>query len=152
MSFVIFYRVLIIKHIWYIYGSRYYFVTNYTRGTVNKNTELEMEPPSSDCPLTPCIKLLAGAWTLEIIWHIKNKPKRYGQLRRLLGKISSKVLTTRLRQLQGRDVVFRKVTPTVPPMVEYGLTENGRKLIPVLNAISKVKINPDPKPKGRKDE
>ncbi|HEB71251.1 MAG TPA: transcriptional regulator [Nitrospirae bacterium] len=110
-----------------------------------------MEAPSPDCPLSPCIKLLAGAWTLEIIWHIKNSPKRYGQLRRLLGKISSKVLTTRLRQLQERGVVFRKVIPSVPPMVEYGLTDNGKQLIPVLNAISKVKIDTDPIQGRRKD-
>ncbi|GMT42138.1 MAG: hypothetical protein IEMM0002_0549 [bacterium] len=117
---------------------------------MNKKSELEMPPPSSDCPLSPCIKLLAGAWTLEIIWHIKSKPKRYGELRRLLGKISSKVLTTRLRQMQERDVVFRKVIPSTPPMVEYGLTNNGKKLIPVINAISKVKINPAPRTNMKK--
>jgi len=106
---------------------------------LSKKSKLEMPPPASDCPLSPCIKLLAGAWTLEIIWHIKDQPRRFGELRRLLGKISSKVLTTRLKQLQERDVVFRKVIPSVPPMVEYGLTDNGKKLIPVLNTMSKVK-------------
>jgi len=108
---------------------------------LSRENRLEMRPPSPDCPLSPCIKLLAGAWTLEIIWYIKDQPRRFGELRRLLGKISSKVLTTRLRQLQERDVVFRNVIPTVPPMVEYGLTNNGGKLIPVLNAMDKVEIN-----------
>lgn len=109
---------------------------------MSNKSKLVMPPPSPDCHLSPCFKLLAGAWTLEIIWYIKDRAIRFGELRRLLGKISSKVLTTRLRQLQERDVVFRKVIPTVPPMVEYGLTKIGKKLVPVLNAIDKVEINP----------
>lgn len=117
---------------------------------MRKAVKLEMRPPSPDCPLSPCIKLLAGTWTLEIIWHIKDEPKRYGVLRRLLGKISSKVLATRLRQLQERNVVFRKVIPSVPPMVEYGLTNNGKKLIPVLNAMDKVNYKFRPKSRGGK--
>ncbi len=100
-----------------------------------------MQEPSSDCPLTPCIKLLAGAWTLEIIYFLSAAPLRFGELRRALGNVSSKVLTTRLRELEERGVVVREVIPTTPPMVEYSLSEMGRELLPVLDAFSKAGQN-----------
>jgi len=97
-----------------------------------------LPPPGPECPLTPCIRLLAGAWTLEIIFFLRGGALRFGQLRRSLPRISSKVLTARLRQLEQRGVVRREVLPTKPPMVEYGLTPLGRQLLPVLNAMSRV--------------
>ncbi len=98
----------------------------------------ELPEPGVACPLSPCIKLLAGAWTLEIIYFIKGKPIRFGQLRRSLGKVSSKVLTTRLRELEDKGVVIRKVIPTNPPMVEYSLSPLGKELLPILNAMTRV--------------
>jgi len=94
--------------------------------------------PGAGCPLSPCVKLLAGAWTLEIIYFIKGKPMRFGQLRRALGRVSSKVLTTRLRELEDKGVVHRKVIPTNPPMVEYSLSSLGKELLPILNAMTRV--------------
>ncbi len=98
----------------------------------------ELPEPGEASPLSPCIKLLAGAWTLEIIYFIKGKPIRFGQLRRSLGKVSSKVLTTRLRELEDKGVVIRKVIPTNPPMVEYSLSPLGKELLPILNAMTRV--------------
>lgn len=63
---------------------------------------------------------------------------RYGELRRALGSVSSKVLTTRLRKLEQQGVVNRKVLPSTPPMVEYSLTTTGRKFLPILDAFSEV--------------
>ena len=97
-----------------------------------------MQNPSKKCPLSPCIKLLSGAWTLEIIFFLKDGKMRFGELRRALGKISSKVLTTRLRELEKNRLIKRKVIPTNPPMVEYSLTEIGLELLPVIEAFSKV--------------
>ena len=97
-----------------------------------------MLKPASDCPLTPCIKILSGAWALEILYFLRAGPLRFGNLRRELGKVSSKVLTTRLRELEERGAVKRKVIPTNPPMVEYRLSKMGEELLPVLDAISEV--------------
>ncbi len=97
-----------------------------------------MEEPTPYCPLSPCIKLLAGAWTLEIIFFIKGKPMRFGQLRRSLGKVSSKVLSHRLQELGKKGIVRRKVLPTSPPSVEYSLTELGKEYIPILKAMTRV--------------
>jgi DNA-binding HxlR family transcriptional regulator len=97
-----------------------------------------MRAPSDNCPLTPCIRLLSGAWTLEIIYHLRGGTLRFGELRRALGKVSSKVLTTRLRELEDKKVIARKVIPTNPPMVEYTLTGIGHDFLPILDAFSKV--------------
>jgi len=106
-------------------------------------------PPGAGCPLSPCIRLLAGAWSLEIIYFVRNGPLRFGQIRRSLAGISSKVLTARLRQLEERGVVRRTVLPTNPPMVEYGLTHLGRQLLPILNAMSRVGAQINARPKAR---
>lgn len=97
-----------------------------------------MLPPSVDCPLAPCLRLLAGAWTLEILFQLRGEPLRYGELRRALDGVSSKVLAARLKELVEKGVLEREVLPTNPPTVEYALTEMGRELLPVLDSISTV--------------
>jgi len=95
-------------------------------------------PPPSECPLEDCLRFLGGAWTTQILWYLRAEPRRFGDLKRDLGKISAKVLTTRLRELEDRDVIARRVMPTSPPTVEYSLTPFGIKFQPVLDAIVDV--------------
>ncbi|HVM31784.1 MAG TPA: helix-turn-helix domain-containing protein [bacterium] len=95
-------------------------------------------PAPDSCPLEGSLKLLAGAWTPKILWYLRLEPRRFGDLKRDLGTISAKVLTTRLRELEKRGVVIRTVMPTSPPTVEYALTELGAKLNPVLDSIVEV--------------
>lgn len=95
-------------------------------------------PVPESCPLKEALRFLAGAWTPEILWYLREEPRRFGDLRRDLKTISSKVLTTRLRELERQGVINRKVMPTSPPTVEYSLTELGRRFEPVLHAIAEV--------------
>lgn len=97
-----------------------------------------MLEPSENCPLSPCVKLLSGAWTLEIIYFLDKENYHFGELRRTIGKVSAKVLAARLRELEEKKVVNRKTIPASPPMVEYSLTDIGRELLPVLDVLSKV--------------
>lgn len=97
-----------------------------------------MLEPHSECPLTPCIRLLAGAWTLEILYYLRLSPMRFGDLRRALGSVSSKVLTTRLRELEAKKVISRTELPTNPVSVEYKLAEIGRELLPIIETLSSV--------------
>ncbi len=99
------------------------------------------ETPGScpdECPLESCLQLLAGAWTPNVLWRLRNGPQRFGELRRGLPGVSAKVLTTRLRELELRGVLARSVLPTSPPSVEYALTALGEDLHPVLEAIAAV--------------
>lgn len=95
-------------------------------------------PPPQDCRLDVCLRLLAGAWTPKVLWYLCDEPRRFGDLRRDIGTITSKVLTTRLREMEELGVVARKVIPTSPPQVEYSLTKLGRELKPVLDAMAQV--------------
>lgn len=94
-------------------------------------------PPLS-CPLTECMAVIGGAWTVNVIWHLRAGPRRFSELRVDIPPISPKVLTTRLRELEERGVVARAVKPTSPPSVEYSLTDLGQELVPAIEAIVHV--------------
>lgn len=95
-------------------------------------------PGSPTCPLTAALAVLGGAWTHEIIWYLREGPRRFGELRRAVGAVSAKVLTTRLKELEESGIVSRTVKPTSPPTVEYALTTVGRKFDPIMQAIVDV--------------
>ena len=84
------------------------------------------------------MKLLAGAWTPNVVWALSGGPRRFSELRSDIAGISAKVLSARVRELDERGVVSRRVAPTTPPSVEYSLTELGRELMPVIEAIASV--------------
>jgi DNA-binding HxlR family transcriptional regulator len=94
--------------------------------------------PPPECPLDHCLRLLAGAWTAKILWYLCEEPRRFGDLRRDLGGITSKVLSSRLRELEGKGVVAREVIPASPPQVSYRLTSLGKELRPVLEAMARL--------------
>jgi DNA-binding HxlR family transcriptional regulator len=95
------------------------------------------EPPES-CPLSECMSLLGGAWTPNIIWYLSAGPRRFGELRHDIPVVSAKVLTARLRDLEQKGAVWRRVMPTSPPSVEYGLTELGQEFLPAISTIVAV--------------
>jgi DNA-binding HxlR family transcriptional regulator len=94
------------------------------------------DPPH--CPLTSCMRLLAGAWTPNVIWYLSAQPRRFGELRIDIPKISARVLSARLRELEAKGVITREVVASSPPSVEYRLTELGRELVPAIAAIVDV--------------
>ena len=91
-----------------------------------------------ECPLSPCLRIVGGAWTPNVIWYLKEQPRRFMELKADLVSISAKTLTARLRKLERDGVVYRKVIPSSPPTVEYGLSPLGRKLVPAVEAIAEV--------------
>jgi len=95
-------------------------------------------PPPPGCPMTECMKLLGGAWTTNLVWMLSGGPRRFGELKRDIPKISPKMLTARLRDLEEKGVVTRQVVPSSPPSVEYELSTLGRELIPVIDSIVRV--------------
>jgi DNA-binding HxlR family transcriptional regulator len=101
-------------------------------------TPTTVASPPAECPLEECLRLLAGAWTPQILWYVRPGPQRFGVLKRAVPGVSAKVLTTRLRELEERGILARTVMPTSPPSVEYALTDLGREFVPVLDAIATV--------------
>ena len=92
----------------------------------------------SVCPLTECMRLLQGAWAPNVIWYLSGEPRRFGELRHDIPRISARVLSARLRELEAKGLITRKVLDTSPPSAEYALTELGRELIPAIRAIVEV--------------
>jgi len=97
-----------------------------------------VQPPPEECPLTECLALLGGAWSPNVVWYLREGPRRFNELRGDLYGISGKTLSARLKKLEADGVVTRTVRPTSPPTVEYALTELGAELLPAVDAIVEV--------------
>jgi len=86
----------------------------------------------SDCPVCACAEIISGKWTLLVIRDLAAGNRRFCELERSLDGISPRTLSLRLRALEDNGIVERKTYPEVPPRVEYGLTEKGRALVPLI--------------------
>jgi len=90
-----------------------------------------------DCrPVGEILNQIGGKWTVLIITRLAAGPLRFGELKRMVGGISQKMLTATLRDLERDGFVSRTVTPSIPPRVDYELTELGYDLQVPLAAIS----------------
>lgn len=89
------------------------------------------------CPIDVTIKLIGGKYKALILWKLlKDEVCRFNELQRYLDPITPKMLTQQLRELESDGLISRVVYPIVPPKTEYKLTEFGKSIIPVLNAMS----------------
>mgnify|MGYP003384813342 FL=1 len=82
--------------------------------------------------------MIGKAWTPNLIWYLSGGPRRFGELRRDMPLISAKMLSERLRDLEARGVVSRRVVASSPPSAEYQLTDLGEELMPAIEAIVAV--------------
>lgn len=98
---------------------------------------MKLPPSSVGCPLDSLLKVLCGPWTIYILYRLHhNGATRFGQLKRQMPGISSKMLTERLRTLKKAEIIYRHQEPTVPPQVTYGLTKEGRELTTILDQLN----------------
>jgi DNA-binding HxlR family transcriptional regulator len=91
--------------------------------------------PVSGCPLTAALAAFGGRWKLIIVYWLAESPRHFAGLRRLMPSVSQKVLTEQLRELAGDGIVCRRPRGTAPAPVEYSLTEYGRSLLPLVEAV-----------------
>ena len=87
------------------------------------------------CPVETTLMLIGNKWKVLIIRDLLTGTKRFGELKKSIGKVSQKVLTTKLRDMEESGLISRKVYAEVPPKVEYSLTDLGKSLQPILNAM-----------------
>jgi DNA-binding HxlR family transcriptional regulator len=109
-----------------------------------------VEAPPTTCPLTECMSFLSGAWAPNVIWYLAGGPRRFGELRVDIPRISARVLSARLRELEYKGVVTRRVVPSSPPSVEYELTDLGQELVPAIKAIIAIGLKLKAMPKRTK--
>ncbi len=79
--------------------------------------------------------ILSGRWKYLILWFLKDKERRYSEIKAFLWDISQGSLTKQLRELETDGLVKREVFPEVPPRVEYSLTMKGKELIPIVDLM-----------------
>jgi DNA-binding HxlR family transcriptional regulator len=83
--------------------------------------------------------LLASRWTLLLLHRLHvDGPRRFGELRRRLGAISTKTLTERLRTLEAEGLIERAYEPTIPPQVTYSLAERALELEPAILELDRI--------------
>lgn len=87
------------------------------------------------CPVETTLSLIGDKWKVLVLRDLMPGTKRFGELQRSIGGVSQKVLTAQLRDMEADGLVHREVYAEVPPRVEYSLTETGRSLAPVLEAL-----------------
>lgn len=78
---------------------------------------------------------IGGTWKMPILYRLRDQVMRFSELKRSMPKITDKMLTTQLRELEEYGYVNRKVYPVVPPKVEYSITERGMRSIKVIDCI-----------------
>jgi DNA-binding HxlR family transcriptional regulator len=88
-----------------------------------------------ECPMEATLDLIGGKWKGVILYRLLGGNKRFGELRKLLCRITQRTLTQQLRELEADGLVSRHVFAQVPPRVDYALTERGRTLEPVLSGL-----------------
>ena len=86
-------------------------------------------------PVEFAIDKIGGTWKMPLLWRLKDKVMRYSELKKSIPKISDKMLTSQLRELEANGFINRKVYPVVPAKVEYSITERGQRVIPIIETI-----------------
>src|SRR5512133_1856551 len=87
------------------------------------------------CTVEAALDVIGGKWKPIILWHLNGNVLRFNELQKGLPGVNSKMLTKQLRELEEDGIITRTVYPEVPPRVEYAITDFGKTLIPILQAL-----------------
>ena len=110
---------------------------------MNKNIGYKAKSPSdtiyeSNCPIIYALNVVGKKWKLPIMWRLfENETTRYNELKRSVNGITNMMLTKSLKELEEHKLIVRTQYETIPPKVEYFLTQRGKSLLPSLNELYK---------------
>ena len=89
-----------------------------------------------DCPVRNVLSRVGDKWSMLVLFTLESQPSiRFKELQRSIPDISQKILTATLKMLEADGLINREVFPEVPPRVEYSLTEKGKSLLPLIDAL-----------------
>jgi DNA-binding HxlR family transcriptional regulator len=97
----------------------------------------KIEKIEHKCNLKDVLDIMGGKWAMPIIYTLFNGKKRFMELERTIPNINTRMLVKELKNMEENGIVIREVFATVPPTVEYTLTEKGMKLEPIINELLK---------------
>jgi DNA-binding HxlR family transcriptional regulator len=89
------------------------------------------------CSLRDVLDIIGGKWSMPIIYHLSKGKMRFKELERSVEGINTRMLVKELKNMEVNGIITREVFATVPPMVEYALTEKGEKLLPSIISLHK---------------
>lgn len=99
------------------------------------------------CPVEAALEQIAGKWKGLIIFQLMDGTLRFNELSRRVGEVTQRSLTKQLRELEADGILHREVFAVVPPRVEYSLTDKGRRLRDVMEALREWgSVSPRPNP------
>lgn len=102
----------------------------------SEGTETDIRHNLGDCRVVGTVLSRIGdKWSILVVMILTDGPRRFNELKRLIGGVSQRMLTFTLRGLERDGLVSRTVYPTVPPRVEYALTDLGRSLQDPVQAL-----------------
>jgi DNA-binding HxlR family transcriptional regulator len=98
---------------------------------------VKLQGKTYPCTVSLTMDLVGGKWKSVILYHLKDEPKRYSELRREMPSVTEMTLSLQLKQLEKDGFVFREVYGKKPPVkVVYSLTDLGKSFVPILEAIT----------------
>lgn len=100
--------------------------------TIQENKQYALQ----ECPVTYVMEKISGYWKPIIIYHLSKESKRYSELKRAIPTITEKMLIQHLKQLEADNLVIREALQVVPPHVTYRLSNSGKGLMPVVEAMA----------------
>jgi len=103
--------------------------------TIKDLDDKKKENNSLGCPMTSVMNVIGGKWKVIILFHLRDQTLRFGELKKRIPKITHKMLTQQLRELENDGLVSRKAYPEVPPRVEYQSTLLSDELRPILDML-----------------
>lgn len=103
----------------------------------NKQYVYKIKGNAFHCAMDVTMNFIGGKWKSVVLWYLKAGTLRFGELKKRIPDITDKMLSIQLKSLEDDGLISRKVYPEVPLRVEYRMTEKGKTLIPVLDAIAK---------------
>ncbi|MED3729640.1 winged helix-turn-helix transcriptional regulator [Priestia endophytica] len=99
------------------------------------NNELELKSNISECPIEKTMNVIGGKWTFLILRELFTGPKRFGEMQKSLKGVSPRTLSLRLKELENEEIITRKIYSEIPPHVEYSLTDKGKTMRPIFEAM-----------------
>lgn len=102
-----------------------------------KSYSFRMNRRDYHCALDITMDYIGGKWKTVLLWYLRNKTLRFGELKSQVPDITEKMLSLQLKKLEEDGIVKRTVYNEQPPRVEYSLTEFGQTLTPVIEAIAR---------------
>ncbi len=96
---------------------------------------METRMKETACPVGSAIDAFGGKWKPDIIYYLRQSPRRFNELRRLIPRVTQRMLTQQLRELERDGIVNRKQFMEIPPKVVYSLSGLGLSLVPVFDVL-----------------